>query len=161
MPNSSRFHPSKRYPAPMRKGRVHRKRRRGKKRRRKARQPEVQYTSRTLTAYGFFSPMAMFLLEVLHLKEAFASQISLAHQGKEFPVPDFCITLVLLPILEQTLDPRELRILDVDGSTRSTDREEAGEGQAGQEHQGQGERLLLVERGGVLWLYPSPDPRQR
>jgi len=184
MPNSSRSRPSKRYPAHTRKGRVQRKMRRAKKRRRKVRQAKVQYTSRTLTAYGFFSPMATFLLEVLHLKEAFASQISLVHQGKDFTVADFCITLVILPILgiqrishiddtlrsegmlatmlgmprfctqktlhtflnrcsgwqvrqvvrintdligaqatavEQHLDPRELRILDIDGSTRSTE----------------------------------------
>lgn len=48
---------------------------------------------------GFFSPMATFLLEVFHLKEAFASQLRLSPQGKEFPVADFCITLVILPIL--------------------------------------------------------------
>ena len=184
MPNSSRSHPSKRYPAHTRRGRLPRKRQRNKRRRRKVRQIKVRYTSRTLTAYGFFSPMATFLLEVLHLKEAFASQLSLSHQGKEFPVADFWITLVTLPILgierishiadklksegilatmlgmtrfcsqktlhgflnrcsgwqvrqgdrintdligaqvqamEQTLDPRELRILDVEGSTRSTE----------------------------------------
>ena len=108
MPNSSRSHPSKRYPAPTRKGPLQRKRRRAKRRRRKVRQIKVQYTSRTLTAYGFFSPMAMFLLEVLPLKEAFASQLSLAHRGKEFTVADFWITLVILPIpgIERIQSPR-------------------------------------------------------
>lgn len=59
----------------------------------------VQHTSRSLTAYGFFYPMALYLIEVLHLKEAFACQISLTHQGNTFTVADFCITLIVLPIL--------------------------------------------------------------
>ena len=210
MPNSSRSHPSKRYPAHTRRGRLQRKRQRSKRRRRKVRQIKVQYTSRTLTAYGFFYPMATFLLEVLALKEAFASQISLAHRGKEFTVADFCITLVILPILgierishiddklksegilatmlgmtrfcsqktlheflnqcsgwqvrqvdrintdligaqvkamEQTLDPRELRILDVDGSTRSTEGRKREKAKPGKNTKAKGKDCYLWSVG--------------
>ena len=210
MPNSSRSHPSKRYPAHTRRGRLQRKRQRSKRRRRKVRQTKVQYTSGTLTAYGFFYPMAIFLLEVLHLKEAFASHISLSHQGKEFPVADFWITLVILPILgierishiddklksegilatmlgmtrfcsqktlhcflnrcsgwqvrqvdrintdligaqvkamEQTLDPRELRILDVDGSTRSTEGRKREKAKPGKNTKAKGKDCYLWSVG--------------
>ena len=210
MPNSSRSRPSKRYPAHTRKGRVQRKMRRAKQRRRKVRQSQVQYTSRALTAYGFFYPMATFLLEVLHLKEAFASQISLVHQGKDFTVADFCITLVILPILgierishideklraegilaamlgmtrvctqktlhsflnrcsgwqvrqvvrittdligaqvkavEQHLDPQELRILDIDGSTRSTEGRKREKAKPGKNTKAKGKDCYLWSVG--------------
>ena len=210
MPKSCRSRPSKRYPAHTRKGRLQRKRRRVKKRGRKVRQVEVEYTCETLTSYGFFYPMAVFLLEVLHLKEAFASQISLSHQGKEFTVADFCITLVILPILgierishiddtlksegnlarmlgmtrfcsqktlhcflnrcsgwqvrqmdrinadlvrarakelEQDLDLRELRIVDVDGSTRSTEGKKREKAKPGKNTKAKGRDCYLWSVG--------------
>lgn len=210
MPTSTRCPPSKRYPVYTRKGRLQQQVRRAKKRQGRNRPVQVQYTSQALTSYGFFYPIAVFLLEVLHLKEAFASQISWAHSGKTFTVADFCITLVLLPILgierishideklrsegvlasmlgmtrfccqktlheflnrcsgwqvrqidrvntdliasdlealEAELDPRELRILDVDGSTRSTEGRKRQKAKPGKNTQAKGKDCYLWSVG--------------
>lgn len=99
MPKSSRPHSSKRYPAHTRRGRRQRQAKRTKRQAKRGRRMEIRHTSRSLTAYGFFYPMALFLIEVLHLKDAFSRHISLTHRGKTFTVADFCMMLIVLPVL--------------------------------------------------------------
>lgn len=92
----------KHYPRHTRRGKRQHRQQLGKRRAGKAHRRQkaaLRYTNRTATQYGFFYPVAMFLLKVLGLKTLFESHISVTHKGRDFTCADFCITLVVLPIL--------------------------------------------------------------